>query len=244
MAKSSGLAQRLFAGGFQVSGDIAAINELRSPRGVYIVTAIDKTAQERILGHVDGLIDASSWFNDASGQEHAIFKQLLTTNVHVIYGFGATIGATAAGLVSKQFNYDFTRPIDGSLSLNVRAAANGFGLEWGEMLTAGVRTDTTATNGSSLDNSAATSNGAAAYLQVFAFTGTSVTVAIQDSTDDSAWTTRMTFTAVSGANQQERITWSGSPARYLRVITTGTFSNAEFAVMLRRGSAQDHTAYV
>ena len=37
----------------------------------------------------------------------------------------------------------------------------------------------------------------------------------------------------------ERSTMSGTVKRYLRVTTTGTFSNADFIVATRRGTAQD-----
>ena len=62
-----------------------------------------------------------------------------------------------------------------------------YGLDHCDQLTAGKRTDTTATNGASWDSAivGGTALGLVAYLHVFAFTGTSVTVAIQESSDDA-----------------------------------------------------------
>ena len=115
------------------------------------------------------------------------------TDVTVTYCRGTSIGDHAACLVSKQINYDGTRGQDGSFTFGVQAQANGFGLEWGNLLTAGKRTDTSATNGTGFDTTASASFGWQAYLQVFAFTGTDVTVKIQDSADNA------TFADLSGA---------------------------------------------
>ena len=51
----------------------------------------------------------------------------------------------------------------------------------------------------------------------------------------------MVFSSVGYASTPtaERSTMSGTVKRYLRVTTTGTFSNADFIVATRRGTAQD-----
>jgi hypothetical protein len=147
---------------------------------------------------------------------------------------------------AKQVGYDPTRGGDGALSYNTAAQANGYGLEWGRQGTAGIRTDTTATNGSSVDGLAATSFGLQAYLHVFAVTGTSVTVKLQESSDNGvgdAWADVVggAFTAVNGgATDAQRIqtTINLAVERYLRVVTTGTFTNAQFAVNIIRNQVE------
>ena len=63
----------------------------------------------------------------------------------------------------------------------VEVQSDGYGLEWGVQLTAGLRTDTTGTAGAYVDdNGAASSYGAQAYLQIIEFAGTSVDVEIED----------------------------------------------------------------
>ena len=245
MAKGSGLAQRAFVGGYDLSGDVAAITRCASPRPIWEIPGINRSAQERLLGLGDGEISFTTWFNDAALQEHVILKTLPTADTQIMWAMAATIGATAVGLIAKQINYDPTREADGALSIAVQALANGVVLEWGELLTAGVRTDTAATNGSSLANAASSASGLAAYLQVFAFTGTSVTVTIQESSDNGVgdpWATSIAFTAATGITT-ERKTVTGTVEMYLRVITTGTFTSALFAVMARRGTTADVTAY-
>lgn len=244
MAKGTGLAQNFYAGGYDLSGDVGAISVAGSPRATYDVTGLNKSAHERLLGHGDGKLGFNTYFNDSALQAHAALKGLPATDAQIVWAFAATIGAVAAGLVAKQINYDWSRPIDGSLVGTIEAIADGVPLEWGELLTAGKRTDTAATNGASLDNAALSSDGLAAYLQVFAVNAVDVTIKVQDSADDAAWADIITFTAPTGVTF-ERKTLTGTIRRYLRVITetTGGITSVSFAVMVRRGTAEDDEAY-
>lgn len=186
-----------------------------------------------------------SYFNTAAGKAHPVLSALPTTDVILTYARGTTLGNPAACLVAKQINYDGTRADDGDFKFAVQAQANAYGLEWGLQGTAGIRTDTTATNGTSFDfattaNPGSSTFGLQAYLQVFSFTGTSVTVTIQESSDNGAGdafaaVTGGAFTAATGITTQ-RIATSASQTveRYLRVVTTGTFSNAQFSVVIMR----------
>ena len=151
-----------------------------------------------------------------------------------------SIGSTAACLNAKQIGYDPTRGTDGSLTLKVvQGQGNAYALEWGAQLTPGLRTDTTPTPGADLDNGASTAFGAQAYLQVTAFTGTSVTVTVQHSADNSSWSSLMAFTAATAAPYTQRISVSNATTvdRYLRATTSGTFSSATFAVVVNRNLA-------
>jgi hypothetical protein len=242
VAKASGLGQRLFCGGFNVSGDIGSIDNAASPVATLDVTGIDKSAMERIGGLRDGALDYTAFFNPADDQAHEVFSALPTTDVHELYCTGTTLGDPAAGMLAKQINYDGKRGNDGSLTFTVQSqAAAGTPLEWGRLLTAAPRTDTTATNGAGYDFGAAGTAGLAAYLQVLGFTGTSCTIKIQESSDDDGdpdtWAdvTGGSFGAQSAVGAS-RIQTSTSLAveRYLRVVTTGTFSSCAFVVLVVR----------
>jgi hypothetical protein len=247
MAKKSGLGQNFYVGGYDLSGDVGAITNASSTRTTLDVTGIDKSAVERVMGPGDASMEFMSFFNDAAGQQHLALRGLVTTDLPVTWALGTTIGDAAASFVGKLTNYPLARASDGSLTATPTLVANdGVPMEWGVMLTGGVETDTGAANGSSHDNGAATSNGLVAYLHVFSFTGTAVVVKIQSSSDDGsgdAFADIVTFTSVNAANKFERKELSGAVERYLRVVTTGTFNPATFAVMVRRGTAQDDTAY-
>jgi len=241
MAKQSGLGDNCYVAGYDLSGDVGSLGSISTPRGITEVTGIDKSAPERILLGKDGLIDYSAWFNPAAAQAHPRLSSLPTTDQILTYCRGTTLGNPAAAMVAKQLNYDGTRGADGAFSFAVQAQANGYGLEWGRQLTAGKRTDTTATNGTSVDHTTVeTLFGWQAYLHVFAFTGTSVTVTLQDSADNSTFAslTGGGFTAATGVTSERKAGAADATVRrYIRAITTGTFSNAQFAVMFVRNDA-------
>ncbi len=238
MPKSTGLGDNCYVDGFDLSGDVGAIDTIGGGPAALGVTAIDKSAMERLGGLRDGGLEFTSFFNPSALQEHAALKGLPTTDRIVSYFRGTTLGGEAASLVAKQINYDGTRGEDGSLTFKVQALANGFGLEWGRSLTAGKRTDGAPTNGASVDHTdVSTAFGWQAFLHVFAFTGTSVTVTLQDSADDAAFAnlTGGAFTAATGQTSQRLEGGrTATVRRYLRAITSGTFSNAVFAVVFTR----------
>lgn len=241
MAKQSGLGDALYLTGFDLSGDIGSLGRVAGGPSTQDVTGIDKSAMERIGGLRDGGIDFTAYFNKAAGQEHLRLSTLPTTDVVVTYCRGTTLGNPAAALVAKQINYDGTRSDDGSFTFTVQAQANAFGLEWGRQLTAGKRTDTTATNGTSVDLGTASPGafGLQAYLQVFAFTGTSATIKLQESSDNAvgdafADVVGGSFGAQSAVGASRIATAAINVERYLRVVTTGTFSNVVFSVVAIR----------
>lgn len=240
MAKQAGLGDQLYVGGYDLSGDIGNLGNIAGGPAALEVTAINKSGFERIGGGRDGRIEFSSFWNVAVGQAQDRLSLLPTTDQVATYLRGTTLGNPGASLVGKQVNYDPTRGNDGSLVVATEALANGFGLEWGHQLTAGKRTDGGATNGTGVDFTAATAFGLQAYLQVFAFTGTSATVKLQESSDNGggdayADVTGGGFTAATGITA-ERIQTSRTLAveRWLRVVTTGTFSNLVFAVVVAK----------
>ncbi len=243
MAKESGLGDNLYVGGNDLSGDVGSVERIGGGPALLEVTGIDKSAVERLGGKRDGGIDFTAFFNDAAGQAHAVLSALPTADVMVSYCRGTTLGDEGASMIAKQVNYDPTRGEDGSLTINIGALANGFGLEYGIQHTAGKRTDSSATDGTGVEDykQASTSFGLQAYIHCFAFTGTSFTAKLQESDDDAssdayADVTGGGFAAISAAGTTERIVTGAALTveQWLRVVTTGTFSNAVFAVMVAR----------
>jgi hypothetical protein len=307
MSKQNGLNSRFFVGGYDLSGDISALDSISGVVGFLPGTDITQSAMARIIGLRDGSIGFTTYMDPQNA--HPVLSALPTADTLMEFRPPPqAIGGAVASLVAKQTNYDGTRGNDGSLLMKVEGQGNAYALEWGVQLTPGLRTDTTPTNGTSLDGgggfstpsvpasntpvvntsslpatvvvtggtvsnvvvnsvsvgtgdgtytvppgqsitltySAAptwtwtlqSASGAQAYLQVTSFTGTSVTVAVQDSADNSTFAavTGLTFTAVTAAPAWQRLATAGTATlrRYVRVVTTGTFSSATFAVMANR----------
>jgi hypothetical protein len=309
-SKSSGLGQQLWVGGYDLSGDIGSLSKISGSLATLDVTAINQSAHQRIGGMRDGAISFTSFFDTAAGQEHAVLSPLPTADVLITLATATTIGSSVVSQNSKQVNYDPSRGTDGSLTFGVDAQANGFGQEWGILLTPGLRTDTAATNGAAYDaanglttpavpasgtpavntgfipvtvvvSGGTVSNvvvngvsvgtgdgtytvpatasitltysaaptwtwtptsayGAQAYLQVTAFTGTDVTVTLQDSADNSSWTNIASgaFAQTTAANTTQRLalTNTATVRRYVRAITStvGGFTTVTFGVQLTR----------
>lgn len=248
MTAQSGMGDNLWIDGLDVTGDTASLGRIASPMTVQDTTAIWQGAVARIGLLHDGAIDFTSYWNRSAGadQAHNVYKGLPTTDRAVQYCRGTSLGAPCASMVAKQINYDGNRPIDGSFTLQVNAVANGYGLEWGQLLTVGKQTHTSAANGTSVDTGiVSTAFGWAMYLHVFAFTGTSVTVKVQDSANDSVWAdiTSATFSAASAVGSQRVSAGPTSTAtvrRYLRIVSSGTFSSATFGVNFVRYEAGGH----
>ena len=107
-------------------------------------------------------------------------------------------------------------------------------LDFGVLLTTGPKqTDASATNSTSVDQTAGSSAGAVGYLQAVSIGSGTATVKIQSSTNNSTWSDLITFTAVT-AQTSERVAVTGTVNRYVRVITTGTFTNLVFVAGFAR----------
>lgn len=248
MTKGPGMGDNLYMDQFDISGDVAALNSISCPLAVQNTTSINLSANARIGLKRDGAMDATTFWNPGAEADamHNVLKGLTRSDRQLSYFHGTTLGNAAASVIGKQVNYDSNRGDDGSLLGAFNAQGNSFGLEWGRNLTAGKLTQGVAGNGSSIDDTiVSTAFGWAAYLHLFAFTGTSITVKIQDSANDSVWAdlSGATFTAKTAVGF-ERIsagpTSTATVRRYIRLVSTGTFSNAIFAVNFIRYEAAGH----
>lgn len=204
MSKQSGIAARFLVGGYDVSGDINALDSISGSMGLLDSTDITQSAHSRLPGLHDGSMSFTSFFDAANA--HPVLSALPTADELMTFMVPPlAIGSPAACLNAKQIDYPPARASDAGLTMKVEGQGQGYGLEWGLQLTPGLRTDTADTNGASLNNGAATLYGAQCYLQVTAFTGTSVTVEVEHAPDNATWTSLATFTAVTAAPATQRL---------------------------------------
>lgn len=241
MAKQSGLGDQLFIGGYDIGADINSIGTLSTPRTTLPATGITAEAMERMYGTADAQGEFTSYFNDATDRVHDALSGLPTTDVHVMYLRGAGLDSEAFCVQAKQTSYDPSRGDDGSLLFGTAVLGAAYAGDWCKQLTAGKVTHSSATNGSSIDTTASASFGFQAYLQVFSLGSGTAEITIQDSADDAAWLdlTDGAFTDVTDQTVQ-RIASSSATAtvrRYLRVITSGTFTDLVFAVAINKNLA-------
>lgn len=110
-------------------------------------------------------------------------------------------------------------------------------IDWGVVIAA-EGAITIDTDGTSVDNGAATSNGGVVHLHVTAFSGlTSDSVIVEHSTDNVAWVTLDTFTSVTAVTSERRTIAAGTTVRrYMRIRddVTGTGSITRMVAFARR----------
>jgi len=240
MAKESGLNVRLYVEGYDLSGDANSLGSLGYTNSLYDITTLDVSGTKRLLGPVDGSIDVNGYFDNASGRIHPVFTSnsgsLPTADQVVLVPLGSAVGDPSIGLVAKEGNYDTERG-DSAITVMSTFHGNGYAPEFGEMLTAHDDTHSSAGSGTVVDSGASSSNGGSGYLQVLSVASGSVTVNLQESTSSGgSYSNFMTFSTVAAAAAPaaERVTMEGTVQRYIKVTTTGTFSNAQIVVGFSR----------
>lgn len=246
MAKQTGLGDQLFIGGVNIGADISTIGGLSTPRTTLDATGITQYANARLYGTRDGQAEFTAYFNDATGETHEALKTLPRTDTHLMYLRGLGAGRPGLGMPGKQIGYDPTRGDDGALTLGVAVSANGYGADWGVQLTDGITTHVSAdSNDPGVDLGTGTKAfGFQAYLQVFSIGSGTATVTIHSSSDDGggdayAAITNGSFASVTapGAQRIQSTSDTLSVERYLKVVTTGVFTDLVFAVIVNRNDA-------
>ncbi|HET7182132.1 MAG TPA: hypothetical protein VFI15_07880 [Candidatus Limnocylindrales bacterium] len=234
--KLTALGSECYVGSADISGDIGAVTSMSSPRPTITVTGLNKSAPEKKSGRRDGAMSFAAFFNVDSGAAHATFSALPRTDVLASVALGTpALGGPIASMTCKQLDYAPTVGDDGSIGFTVEMAANGYGLEHGELLTTGKQSFSTGTvNGDSIDlGDTDTSFGAAAYLHVFSVASGTAVFKVQDSDDDVTFAdvTGLTFTGATGATSQRLQTGLTATVRqYVRLQGSGTHGAAVVAV--------------
>lgn len=246
--KSHGMGDQLWVGGYDVGASTNSLSRANGGPAPIDLTDITQSAFERKGGERDGGMTVGSFFNADVGASHDVYSPLPRADVLATYAHTTAIGGPSANVVAKQIGYDGNRTEDGGFVLNVDMQANGYGLAWAQQATAGKRTDVAATAAaavSPLDQLSATPGafGLIMFVHLFAFTGTSVTIKVQSSSDNAgdayADVAGATTGALTTARQGLRVATAAIDIeRYLKIVTTGTFSNAQFAVSVYRHRTQ------
>ncbi len=248
MTKVGGLGDQLYLHGEDMSGDVGSLSRIGGGPGLLVVTAIDKYAEERVGGHIDGGIEFASWFNPYVAPNADKAFRLRTTDVIGTYFNGAAVGGDGASCVAKQLNWDGSRATDGAFSFACALNGQGFGVEWGVQHTAGKATHAGATNAAGYHSSAAlTAFGGQMYIQVFSVADNTLTVKLQDcATDNPAAyvdVPGLTTVAIAPGDcptaYRVASTNTENIDQWTRVVTTGAFSSAQFAVLFCRNLVAD-----
>lgn len=238
MPFASAQVSRLYVGLLQFSGYTKGYN-LAYQSEMLDVTVLTSTSKEFIPGqesatfNVDMLLDNAA---TASSQFGILYTAKSTPQVVTLAPSGTARGAETWQVQSNELNFNTTAAAADVVNATVAFQSDG-------LVDPGVVIDpetaiTVDTNGTSVDNTAATSNGGVAHLHVTAYSGlTSNSVIIEHSTNNSVWTTLATFTLVTGTGSERLVVAPGTTVnRYLRIRddVTGTGSCTRFVSFARR----------
>jgi hypothetical protein len=149
MSKSAPLGN-LYIAGYDLSGDVGAIESVICARGLIDVTAINSGTRERLTGLRDGSISFTSWWDTATAAMFDALSTQLATDRHVMATFGVAAGSPAACCIGKQVDFALTPGADTSLSAKTQAQANAYGLDWGALVTVGKETFSAAGDGTAV----------------------------------------------------------------------------------------------
>lgn len=242
MTKTHGMGDQLFIGGYDVGADTNALGRIGGGNAPITMTDITQSGMARTGGERDGGMDVTSYFNPSAGGAHEIYSGLPRTDTMMTYTIKQTIGNPSANMLAKQVGYDGNRAQSGEYLLTVNGLSNGYGLVWAFQATAGKRTDASATAAgsvSALDQLTVSPGafGGVMFYQLFSLGSGTPTIKLQDSTDNITYNdvTGATTGALAAAPAFGMIVL-GSIAvnRYIKVVTTGTFTNAVFHVSFYR----------
>jgi len=244
MAKQSGLGQKLYVQGYDISTDTSSLSNVGYMQELLDTTGINVSASERVTGLESSQMTVNGWFDVADDKSHEAYlvsNKLPGTDRAVTYLIGDAITEPAFFLNAKQAEYNITRASGSALATTASFASNatsaaGDGVQFGVMLDGGSTTYSSSTNGTTVDQSASSSAGAVACLQFQS--GTSVSsfvVKVQHSTNGASWSDIITFSTISANTATaEILSMEGTVNRYVRTINTLSGTNATCQVSFAR----------
>jgi hypothetical protein len=208
-------------------------------------TCFDMTAKQFVVGQRDGKATGNGiWAaKDLVGDPDEIdeiLSALQGVDADQIVTIGqaglSSVGLSASLLKAKQMKYGVSSPNNNLVSITLELQTS-LGIRTG-IVHAALAARTATGTGVSQDGAAASANGAHVHLHCTVKSGTaapSLTVIVEDSADNAAWSTIGTFAALTAVGAL-RLELAGTVRRYTRIswAITGTTPSFTFAAALAR----------
>lgn len=186
-----------------------------------------------IAGLRGGTISLSGFFDNTTttGSDEVLNATLGVATARLMSAapIGMTLGNPVYMLTTHTTSYSVTSPVDGvvGVSADVTATAQ---IDRGVSLHDVTAISSTA-NGSSVDNAASSAGGGIGSLHISVIaTGSTLDVDVEDSPDDAAWTSLISFAQATVTTTSESKTVAGTVDRYTRAAwvrgASGTYTFA------------------
>jgi hypothetical protein len=229
----------VLVGGYDLTGDHNSISIDDSYKMLEAVVFGD-AVKKSIPGQRQMKLQHGGFMNADSARSHPALKgAALEGIVSVLLGQNAdpVVGDPVYCLKTLQSVYQVAPQFGEVIPFKASFANQGVIGGWGVALAVPVEF-TNSGNGSSVDNGAASSNGAVAYLHVLtAAVSDTYTIEVEGSTDGSEFSNLATFTLDGSAIGSERVEIAGTIPRYTRYKATqdAAGDTVKIAVSLIRG---------
>ncbi|AVX21595.1 hypothetical protein SAMN02745885_01656 [Carboxydocella sporoproducens DSM 16521] len=238
MAFEHGSKAKVYCNGYDLTPCLTSVSVSGELEAVE-ATTLGSTAKSYVPGLQDATISAEGIHSPAVGEIEYVVQAALgagNESTWCYYPQGDALGARGYGLAAYFTSYEVESPVDDVVSVTAEAQSSK-GLDNIVSLHQ-LATRTSTGSGGQVDNSAASSNGGVAYLQVTAVSGVSpsATIKIQHSADGITWADLATFAVVTASNNAQRVVVTGTVNRYLRATWTisGTSPSFTFNVAFAR----------
>ena len=215
----------------------AYFNQVNAGKQVQAVKTTTFTSDDNtyIAGVESGSINIQGlWDGAASAVDSVLDAEIADEGIFTVCPEGfATVGNRAIMCKAENVGYDIRSTVTDAVRIVLVGTVDG-GIRMAGRLLQDLAVETTTFDGATVDDTASSTFGGVGHLHVTAFSGTSGTVKIQDSPNDSVWSDLITFTAVTGV-VAERLEVAGTIDRYLRfIISADTFTSMTVACAFAR----------
>ncbi len=235
MANAHGKDIAIFLGDTDVSAYLNA-NAITINNELADTTVYSKEDRNFLAGLITGQAVLGGHFDQASGAITEEFENSLKTSTLLSTAYGVALSDRWVGMQIQASQYTISDPVGDVVVVNYTASADA-GVSRGTVLHPLANVESSTGSETKVDQGAATALGCVAFLHVVAFTGTDITITIEDgATEGGAFTELVGFTQVTGITSERKTVAAAAttPNQWVHVDWSGTFSSCTFIVGMER----------
>ena len=236
MANAHGKDIAIFLGDTDVSQYLNA-NAITVNNELADTTVYSKEDRNFLAGLITGAASLGGHFDQASGAITEEFENTLKTSTLLSVAYGAALSDRWIGMQLQTSNYTISPPVGDVVVVQLTAQADAGGVSRGTVLHPLANVETGAGSETKADQAVATHLGCVGFLHVVAFTGTDITITIEDgATEGGAFAELVGFAQLSGIGKERVVVAAAAstPERWVHVDWSGTFSSCTFIVGMER----------